>query len=71
MYFSEFPVFPTFCPVCDCERGEASTELLQTLHKGEVGLSGGWLTPLQVDDTKCKTVFKNAFTTQMETQVIC
>ena len=23
----------------------------------------------QVDDTKCKTVFKNAFTTQMETQV--
>ena len=24
---------------------------------------------LQVDDTKCKTVFKNAFTTQMETQV--
>ena len=24
----------------------------------------------QVDDTKCKTVFKNAFTTQMETQVL-
>ena len=70
--------FPIYA-VCDGERGEASAQLLKTLHKGlvKVALPGCQelsccsckILLFQVDDTKCKTVFKNAFTTQMETQV--
>ena len=64
--------FSSIYAVCDGERGEASAQLLKTLHKGSwtfFDLVGGSCKTDQVDDTKCKTVFKNAFTTQMETQV--
>ena len=71
---------PIPCSVCDSECGEASAKLLETLHEGDLHLLPNLLChlhpmntiiPDQVDDTKCKTVFKNAFTTQMETQVTC
>ena len=55
--------------VCDGECGEASAQLLKALHKGMWSKFAGSVKTDQVDDTKCKTVFKNAFTTQMETQV--
>ena len=63
------------------EHCEAGAQLCQALHKGEMfWLNYEWKSIQisnfkktmhwnQVDDTKCKTVFKNSISTSMETQV--
>ena len=55
------------------EHCEAGAQLCKTLHKGGFTIYNviqiSSFFEYQVDDTKCKTVFKNSISTSMETQV--